>query len=114
MHLSVVSKLNFVVKPYRTCMQINSSVPDDAPVPGIYKHYKGNLYQVVGMARHSETEEWLVVYQALYAEKGFWTRPLSIWLEPVNQAGGNNSTSAVRFSLVTPNQTSLEKLTSSN
>lgn len=91
-------------------MQINSSVPQDAPQPGIYKHYKGNLYQVLGMARHSETEEWMVVYQALYAERGFWTRPLSIWLEPV-QAAHDGTVPPTRFALVTANDISLEHLT---
>jgi hypothetical protein len=54
-----------------------------APQPGLYRHYKGQHYQVLGLARHSETEEWLVVYQALYGERGYWLRPLSLWLEPV-------------------------------
>jgi len=62
--------------------------PAKAPEPGFYRHYKGNLYQVYGMARHSETEEWLVVYQALYAERGYWVRPLSLWLEPVKMPNG--------------------------
>ena len=92
-----------------------NSTPDNAPIPGIYKHYKGNLYQVFGLARHSETEEWLVVYQALYAERGYWVRPLSIWLEPVNPSAetpkASNDATPQRFQLVNENETSLEKLT---
>jgi len=42
---------------------------------GIYKHYKGNLYEVLTTAQHSETEEWMVVYKALYGEEGIWVRP---------------------------------------
>lgn len=94
-------------------MQINSSVPKDAPQPGIYKHYKGNLYQVLGMARHSETEEWMVVYQALYAEHGFWTRPLSIWLEPVKSAD-DGTVPPTRFALVRTNDICLEQLRQSS
>jgi hypothetical protein len=44
------------------------------PAPGTYRHYKGALYEVVDVARHSETEEWLVVYRALYGERGLWVR----------------------------------------
>jgi hypothetical protein len=99
-----------------TSKQIN---PDHsthgAPIPGIYKHYKGNLYQVLGLARHSETEEWLVVYQALYGEKGFWVRPLTLWLEPVSNNAetvtNKNALSAMRFELVDANNTSLAALT---
>ena len=58
----------------------------------------------------SETEEWMVVYQALYAEKGFWTRPLSIWLESV-QAANDGTVPPTRFALVTANDISLEHLT---
>lgn len=57
--------------------------PDDAPAPGTYRHYKGALYEVMGMAQHSETDEWMVHYQALYGDFSFWLRPLSIWNEPV-------------------------------
>lgn len=46
---------------------------------GLYRHYKGNEYQVIGIARHSETEELLVVYRALYGQKGLWTRPLEMF-----------------------------------
>lgn len=43
--------------------------------PGRYRHYKGGEYEVLGVARHSETEESLVVYRALYGERGLWVRP---------------------------------------
>lgn len=43
--------------------------------PGRYRHFKGNEYQVLGVARHSETEEEMVVYRALYGEGGLWVRP---------------------------------------
>lgn len=82
--------------------------PVDAPVPGIYQHYKGPRYQVMGIARHSETDEWLVLYQALYAEMGFWVRPLSLWLEPVDGA------QQPRFALITPNDISLNAITQSS
>jgi len=51
--------------------------------PGIYQHYKGNRYRVFGLAQHSETEEWLVLYQALYGSKGFWVRPAEMFCEEV-------------------------------
>jgi hypothetical protein len=51
--------------------------------PGTYRHYKGNEYEVVGVARHSETEEELVVYRALYGERGLWVRPLAMFTETV-------------------------------
>jgi hypothetical protein len=47
--------------------------------PGRYRHYKGPLYEVIGVARHSETEEPLVVYRALYGEQGLWVRPLGMF-----------------------------------
>ncbi|HEX8705503.1 MAG TPA: DUF1653 domain-containing protein [Myxococcaceae bacterium] len=52
-------------------------------VAGRYRHYKGNLYQVIGLARHSETEEELVVYRALYGEHGLWVRPRAMFFEKV-------------------------------
>jgi hypothetical protein len=58
-----------------------------APVPGIYRHYKGSLYEVLGTAQHSETEEVLVVYRALYGDYGLWVRPLTMFTESVNQDG---------------------------
>jgi hypothetical protein len=55
--------------------------------PGIYRHYKGGLYRVLFLARHSETEEAMVVYQALYGERGYWVRPLGHFLEKVRVEG---------------------------
>ncbi len=64
--------------------------------PGRYRHYKGKEYQVLGCARHTETEEEFVVYQALYGERGLWIRPKVMFLETV-QIG---TTSVPRFILV--------------
>ncbi len=55
--------------------------------PGIYRHFKGNRYEVIGVARHSETLEDMVVYRALYGEGGLWVRPASMWLETVERDG---------------------------
>ena len=52
--------------------------------PGLYRHYKGNDYEVVGVAAHSETEEALVVYRALYGEFGLWVRPLAMFEQLVD------------------------------
>ncbi len=54
---------------------------------GIYKHYKGNLYEVLFTAQHSETEEWMVVYKALYGKKGMWVRPAEMFMEKVEVDG---------------------------
>jgi len=54
---------------------------------GIYRHYKGNQYEVVGFAKHSETLEDMVVYKALYGERGTWVRPLSMWDNPIEVDG---------------------------
>lgn len=55
--------------------------------PGRYRHYKGNEYEVLFTAQHSETEELMVVYRALYGERKVWVRPASMWNETVNVNG---------------------------
>ncbi|MBQ7938437.1 MAG: DUF1653 domain-containing protein [Oscillospiraceae bacterium] len=55
--------------------------------PGRYRHFKGNEYEVIGTARHSETLEEMVVYRALYGEFGLWVRPASMWEETVERDG---------------------------
>lgn len=54
-----------------------------ATPPGLYRHYKGNLYQVVDTVRHSETLEPLTLYRALYGDKGLWVRPAAMFNEDV-------------------------------
>jgi hypothetical protein len=54
---------------------------------GKYRHYKGNDYEVIGVARHSETSEELVVYRPLYGERGLWVRPLTMFNEMVELNG---------------------------
>lgn len=56
-------------------------------IGGLYEHYKGFRYKVLEIARHSETLEEMVVYQALYGERGIWVRPLPMFLEHVTIDG---------------------------
>ena len=58
--------------------------------PGRYKHYKGNMYEVIGIAKHSETLEEMVVYRALYGDGCLWVRPASMWEETVTVNGVQN------------------------
>ena len=55
--------------------------------PGRYRHFKGKEYEVLGVARHSETEEELVVYRALYGDFGLWVRPVSMLNDTVERDG---------------------------
>ena len=54
---------------------------------GRYRHFKGNEYEVIGVARHTEMEEDVVVYRALYGEGKLWVRPVSMWCETVTRDG---------------------------
>lgn len=54
---------------------------------GIYEHYKGNRYEVIDTLRHSETEELMVLYRALYADQGLWARPYYMFFEEVEVEG---------------------------
>lgn len=56
-------------------------------VPGRYRHYKGQEYEVIGTARHSETEEEFVVYRALYGERELWIRPAAMFTDSVMVGG---------------------------
>ncbi len=53
--------------------------------PGIYRHFKGNRYEVIGMAKHSETLEPMVVYRALYGNGELWVRPAAMWNETIQR-----------------------------
>ena len=55
--------------------------------PGRYRHFKGSEYEVIGIARHSETGEPMVVYRALYGDGGLWTRPADMWNETITRDG---------------------------
>lgn len=54
---------------------------------GKYRHFKGNEYEVIGIAKHSETLEEMVIYRALYGDGGYWVRPASQWNEEVERDG---------------------------
>ena len=56
---------------------------------GIYRHYKGNNYEVISTARHSETLEEMVVYKALYGEGEIWVRPKKMWNDDITLADGS-------------------------
>ena len=69
--------------------------------PGRYRHYKGNDYEVIAMARHSESLDCMVVYQALYGDGGLWVRPAAMFAENVVVDGNT----VPRFARITPRQT---------
>jgi hypothetical protein len=58
------------------------------PRPGLYRHYKGNNYRVHGLALHTETNEWMVVYEALYGDGGMFVRPATMFTETIAAGGG--------------------------
>ena len=54
---------------------------------GKYKHFKGNEYEVIGVGKHSETLEEMVIYRALYGDGGYWVRPILEWNEEITRDG---------------------------
>lgn len=58
---------------------------------GIYRHYKGPHYEVLDLVRHSETEEWLVLYRTCYGERGLWVRPYTMFTEWVETPAGRQA-----------------------
>ena len=72
---------------------------------GRYRHYKGQFYEVIDLARHSETEEWHVVYRTLYGDFGLWIRPASMFMEQVEA----DSRTVPRFEYVGPQDAALSK-----
>lgn len=74
--------------------------------PGVYRHFKGGLYLLLGQACHSETMEKMVVYQALYGERGWWIRPADMWLEKVEHDGQILS----RFTYIAPDEATARAL----
>lgn len=63
------------------------SSPLEPVRPGRYRHFKGGEYEVLGVARHSETQDWYVVYRSLSGDVGLWVRPLAMFAETVTHDG---------------------------
>ncbi len=71
-----------------------SRPPQPAPLPGRYRHFKGNEYELLSLARHSETLAWLVVYRRVNDPESIWVRPIEMWSEVVERPDG---TTGLRF-----------------
>jgi len=103
---AIVKRLHLVLtnagdlnKTYLKIKRLRKLGPDEVVVPqpvkvvtkslepGYYRHFKGNYYQLIDVAKHSETLEPMVVYRALYGEKGLWVRPASMWTEIIDRPG---------------------------
>ena len=71
------------------CRRYGGGMENDMELilPGKYRHFKGNEYEVLYVAKHSETLEDMVVYRALYGDGGVWVRPASMWNETVERDG---------------------------
>ena len=77
---------------------------------GVYRHFKGNLYQLLDVARHSETGEKMVIYRALYGERGLWVRPSAMWDEVIEHDGRQYR----RFTYVADDEATARKLLDAN
>ena len=77
---------------------------------GVYRHFKGNLYQLLDFARHSETGEKMVIYRALYGERGLWVRPAAMWDEVIERDGRQYR----RFTYVADDEATARKLLDAN
>ena len=77
---------------------------------GVYRHFKGNLYQLLDVARHSETGEEMVIYRALYGERGLWVRPVAMWDELIERDGRQYR----RFTYVAVDEATARKLLDAN
>jgi hypothetical protein len=68
---------------------LHTNLFDDPPplTRGKYQHYKGGEYEVLDLARHSESLDWMVVYRPLYGERGLWVRPYAMFIETVTLDG---------------------------
>ena len=86
-------------------MEKNRTIPAAGE---FYRHFKGNLYQVVGIAKHSETMEQMIVYQALYGDYGLYTRPLDMFLSPVDKVKYPEVLQEYRFEQCVPGENSPE------
>jgi len=73
---------------------------DNSVQRGLYRHFKGNTYEVIDTAKHSETQEDMVVYRALYGDFGLWVRPIDMFTEEVERNGRKMS----RFQLIEPSE----------
>ena len=82
-----ISQFQFCPADTKFLMQILYDYSKEYIALGRWKHFKGNSYEVVGIAKHSETLEPMVVYRALYGEGELWTRPVGMWLEQVTRDG---------------------------
>ncbi len=67
-------------------VNLNAAPPVELP-RGIYRHFKGAEYEVLRLAQHSETEEWLVIYRQCYSDGSWWVRPLAMFIDKVEVAG---------------------------
>ena len=72
----------------------------DFPKKGVYRHFKGKRYELLDFARHSETQEWMVVYRALYGERGVWVRPKAMFMSEVDREKYPDAAQTYRFERV--------------